>query len=337
MRTCLYFFAALLASIGTSSAHQGHSGLFTNDTVTLKTLLSDTPNMRSAVFKITKDTVLKLYYMKPPLTTKRKKYPAVVWIHGGGWAGGDAKTFFAHAKYFASRGAIGVSIEYRLVKFNGSSVEDCIKDCRSAIRYLREHAEELNIDPEKIVVMGDSAGGHLAACLGTMEGLFDEESDNKKTSPMANAMVLYNPCIDMTVYPLMKNILKDKIQFTEKLDSASIEPVYWEKARKVSPIEYVRSHQPPSLLLHGLDDKVIPSEQSVRFRDAMTKAGNNSQVILLPETRHAFVVPKYTAPEAKVVAAIVEGDKFLVGLGWLSGQPTLRVSSEPAWNGKSKK
>ncbi len=305
----------------------------TTDTVTLKTLLEATPPMQEMVYKTTKDTLLKIYFIKPADAKPGKKYPAIIWVHGGGWTGGTASTFFPHAKYFALRNAVGFSIEYRLVRYGGTGIAECLEDCKSAIRFIREHATELNIDPDKIIVLGDSAGGHLAAALGTIDG-FDDIADDLSISAKPNAMVLYNPCVDMTVYPLVKNIFSNTIQNTKTLDSASITPEQWQLARSFSPISYAKKGQPHCLILHGLDDKVIPCEQSVRFTDAMNKAGNDCKIILLSKTRHAFVVPKYTATEAQVVAAITEGDKYLTSLGYLKGGPTLRVSSVPSWQKK---
>lgn len=301
-----------------------------SDTITLLTLLKDEPKMQEMVYKKTKDTTLKIYYSKPNTAKSGKKYPAIIWIHGGGWTSGTANSFFPHAKYFATRNAVGISIEYRLIKYNGTGLAECLEDCKSAIRFIRAHAKELNIDPDKIIVLGDSAGGHLAACLGTIDG-WDDPADDLRVSAKPNAMVLYNPCVDMTVYPLMKNAIANKVQNIKALDSASIKPEQWDLARTFSPINYVKSGEPHCLILHGLSDKVIPCEQSIRFNDAMKKAGNDCNLLLLPDTRHAFVVPKYTATEKQVVNAIIEGDKYLTSLGYLKGEPSLRVSEVPSW------
>ena len=328
-------FVVVLSAFSSQNASAIRTPLLTKgtDTVTLKTLLEETPPMQEMVYKTTKDTLLKIYYSKPSEAKPGKKYPAIIWIHGGGWTSGTANTFFPHAKYFALRNAVGFSIEYRLVKYGGTGIVECLEDCKSAIRFIRLHAKELNIDLDKIIVLGDSAGGHLAAALGTIDG-FDDSTDNLNISAKPNAMVLYNPCVDMTVYPLVKNIFSNTIQNTKTLDSASITPEQWQLARTYSPISFVKKGQPHCLILHGLDDKVIPCEQSVRFTDAMNKAGNDCKIILLPKTRHAFVVPKYTATEAQVVAAITEADKYLTSLGYLKGEPTLRVSSVSSWQKK---
>ena len=329
MRTFSLFFFFILMVISSSTRANPI------DTVTLRTLLQTTPAMQEMVYKVTKDTTLKIYYSKPVNAKLNKKYPAIIWIHGGGWTSGTANTFFAHAKYFALRGAVGFSIEYRLIKYNGTGMEECMEDCKSVIRFIRAHAKELNIDPDKIIVLGDSAGGHLAAALGVIDG-FDDTTDNLTISAKPNAMVLYNPCVDMTIYPLMKNAIANLVPNIKTVDSISIKPEQWALAKKYSPINYVKANQPPCLILHGLNDKVIPFEQCSHFTDAMNKAGNNCTLMLLPNTRHAFVVPNYTATEDQVVNAICEADKYLTKLGYLKGEPTLRVSDIPSWPPKKK-
>ena len=92
--------------------------------------------------------------------------PCVVFLHGGAWRFGLADSYARHAEYDVSRGAVGVSVEYRLAT-EGRTVHHCIRDCVAAMRYLRENAAALGILPHKICVCGESAGGHLALCLGT--------------------------------------------------------------------------------------------------------------------------------------------------------------------------
>ena len=92
--------------------------------------------------------------------------PCVVFLHGGAWRFGLADSYMKHVKYAVSRGTVGVSVEYRLAT-EGRTVHHCIGDCAAAMRYLRQNAARLGLLPEKICVCGESAGGHLALCLGT--------------------------------------------------------------------------------------------------------------------------------------------------------------------------
>ena len=334
--TKMKFYLIVLLFIGTCASNlQSKSfvpkATHAKVTISLDSLLRG-PAMTEIVIKKIKNDEVKLFYIKPNDNNPVKNRTAVVWIHGGGWTGGITETFFPHARYFASRGAVGFCIHYRLVKADGSvTVGDCLADCKSAIRYIREHAEELGIDPDKIIVAGDSAGGHLASCLGTIDG-FDDQSDNLKSSAVPNAMVLYNPLSDFTTSPFINRIIcgaaldKKPTPESQMPNSEQLE-----LARKLSPLYNVHKNQPPTLVLHGTDDTVILPEQSVQFTEAMKKAGNKCELILFPKTKHAFVCVNWKSPEEEVVNAIVEADRFLISLKYLKGKPTLVISKQPAW------
>lgn len=310
--------------------------LAANQPVEIGSLLQK-PDMKELVYKTVGELKLHIFCLKPESFKAGEKRTAVIWIHGGGWNSGGADAFFPHARYFAARGAIAFSIDYRLLKADGSStLANCVADCKSAIRYIRLHAEELGVDPNKIIVMGDSAGGHLASCLGTVRG-FDDPADNLKISATPNAMVLYNPLSDFTTSPFIKLIIGGAAM-DKKPTPESLIPnlAQLELAKKLSPLFNVHSNLPPTLVLHGMDDKVILPEQSISFSQAMKKAGNTCELILLPNTLHAFVCTHYKASEEEVVAAIRAADKFLIDLKFLSGEPSLVVSQQPAWVPKGK-
>ncbi len=300
--------------------------------VTFSQLLTNN-KMEERIYKVYPDTSLKIYFKRPLTIAKKDLLPAIVWIHGGGWVSGKANSFFSHASYFATRGAVSFSIEYHLIKGN-YSIDNCIADCQNAIRYIRANAAELNVDPARIAVIGDSAGGHLAACTGILNSI-DSKDDNAAISGRANALVLFNPGLDLSVSEWIK-VVTGSEAFKNKSKAENIKPTpqQIEKAKQVSPVFNVHPNQPPTLVMHGLDDKVILPEQSIRFTDKMKKAGNSCKLILLPATRHAFVVANYTASEKVVVNAIVEADKFLTELKFLRGKPTLIVSSPLAWSSR---
>jgi len=300
-------------------------------TISLDSLMRG-PAMKEILIRKTGNEEVKIYYIQPVDKKPVKNRTAVVWIHGGGWTGGITETFFPHARYFAGRGAVGFCIHYRLVKADGSvTVADCLADCKSAIRYIREHAEELGIDTDKIIVAGDSAGGHLASCLGTIDD-FDDPTDHLKISAVPNAMVLYNPLSDFTTSPLINRIIGGAALDKKPTPESQIaNETQIELAKKLSPLFNVRENQPITLIIHGTDDTVILPEQSVRFAKAMKKAGNNCKLILLPNTKHAFVCVNWKATEQEVVSAFLLMDNFLVKQGYLKGKPTLVLSKNPAW------
>lgn len=330
MKFFLRYFILILFAIGLLSQQVKSI----NNEVEIGSLLQ-APAMKELVYKTVEGEHLRMFWIAPDDSKKGLKRTAVIWIHGGGWTGGITETFFPHARYFASRGAVGFCIDYRLLKVDGNAtVADCVADCKSAIRYIRQHAEEFGIDPDKVIVMGDSAGGHLASCMGTLEG-FDDPLDDFKFSAYPNAMVLYNPLSDFTSSVFINRIIGGKALEKKPTPESQVPTAdQIELAKKLSPLYNVHKNQAPCLILHGLDDKVIFPGQSEKFNDAMKQVGNNCSLILLPNTSHAFVCANYKSSEEEVVNAIREGDKFLTSLGFLKGQPSLIVSRIPAWTPK---
>jgi acetyl esterase/lipase len=274
-----------------------------------------------------------LHMFKPADWKTGEHRPAVIWIHGGAWVGGNPQGSLPFGRYLASRGAVSFVITYRKAKPDGPGVADCLADCRSAVRYVRAHAQELGVDPARIAVVGESAGGHLAAALGTLEG-FDHPGDDTSVSGRPDAMVLYNPIVDLTEddwirYAVGGAALADKSS-PRPSDASSVS-----QARALSPLIHVAPGQPSALVVHGRGDKVVRVEQAERFADAMKSAGNRCDLVLYgPEIGHAFAITGYKWPESVVVPAIREADKFLASLGWLKGAPTLTTSDPPAWQNR---
>ncbi len=299
--------------------------------ITLADCLKDTPAPVTKTYKTVNSVPLTLDIFSPADLKPGDKRMAMVLIHGGAWVAGDSKVFYPHARYFASRGAVAISINYRLLTATGPSLGDCLADCKSAIRYIRAHATELGIDPDHVAVLGDSAGGHLAAALGTVAG-FDDPQDDLKISAVPNAMVLCNPIVDMTEGTWIKFVIRGAALDKKPAPEACVPtPDQLKLGRELSPLFQIKPGQPPALLMHGLDDHIVTPDQARQFAKADVEAKNRCDLVLIEGARHAFVLPKYTAPEPMVLDAIRKADQFLVSLGFLIGAPTLELSSPPAW------
>ena len=99
-------------------------------------------------------------------------------------------------------------------------------------------------------------------------------------------------------------------------------------AKSLSPIAFVSSSAAPALLMHGLDDTVVPADGSQCFAEALRESGVPVELVLIPGARHAFILPKYTASEQQVVEAMLVADRFLIKKGYLSGEPKLTISPD---------
>jgi len=239
---------------------------------------------------------------------KKSKKPtaAIVFFFGGGWTGGSPKQFYQQSKYFASRGIVAIAAEYRIKSKHGTTPFDCVEDGKSAIRWVREHAKELNIDPNKIVASGGSAGGHIAVSTSLING-FENETENLSISSAPNAVVLYNPVLDTTE----KGYGHKKVAGREK---------------EISPCHQIKENMPPVLVFHGTKDKTVPFENAKRFTDLMKKAGNECELVAFENQDHGFFNGDFFRKDTGnkyFNATVYKTDVFLKKLGYLKGNPTL--------------
>ena len=207
--------------------------------------------------------------------------PTVIFIHGGGWTGGTKEgRAFAIQPYLAM-GLNVVNVEYRLAKV--ALAPAAVEDCRCALRWVIRNAKQYGIDPQKIVVSGDSAGGHLALTTGFLPGTagLDRQCPGSEDLHVA-AVVNWYGISDVN----------------ELLDGPNMKPyaVTWlgsltnreEIARRVSPLTYVRAGLPPVLTIHGDADPTVPYTQSVRLHKALSDAGVSNELMTVPGGKHGL-------------------------------------------------
>jgi acetyl esterase/lipase len=231
--------------------------------------------MRTVVYKKVGDRELRLHLFEPQGHKASDQRPAVLFFHGGGWTGGAPRRMYPYAAHFAKRGLVGVSVEYRLIdKQAGTNPFDCVKDGRSAVRYLRTHARELGIDPDRIIASGASAGGHVAAGTALFNGV-DEAGEDGKVSSVPNALVLLYPVIDTS---------------KEGYGQAKI-GARWQD---ISPLHQVRRGLPPTLVFHGTADTVTPFQGARAFHQAMQQAGNRCELVAHEGGKHGYLLYERT-------------------------------------------
>ena len=246
---------------------------------------------------------LKLFIDKPSGWAASDKRPAIVFFFGGGWVGGTPTQFVKQSEYLATRGMVGVRVEYRTIpKGDKGPPTICCADAKSAIRFVRAHAAELGVDPNHIAAAGGSAGGHLAAFTGLVDGL-DDPQDDLKISSKPNALVLFNPVFNNGPGQWGHERVSDRFM-------------------EFSPAHHVTKDAPPSIVFLGDSDKLIPVSVIREFEAAMKAAGARCESHIYEKAGHGFFNrdPHFTL-------TLIETDKFLASLGWLQGQPTLNPAS----------
>jgi acetyl esterase/lipase len=228
---------------------------------------SRTPD-KKITYKKTGQADLKLHTFLPPNWKASDKRTAIVFFFGGGWVGGSPSQFYSYSRDLANKGLVAFSAEYRINKKHGTSPFECVEDGKSAVRYIREHAAELGIDPDKIIAGGGSAGGHVAACTGVIDG-FDAEKDYDRASSVPNAMILMNPVIDCSPNGYGYDKLGDRY-------------------KEISPVEHVHSGIAPTLFFHGTADTTVPFENAEDFTAKMKAAGNYCKLVSFEGMNHGF-------------------------------------------------
>jgi acetyl esterase len=260
------------------------------------------------VYKNVDGRELKLYVFKPTDWKADDKRPAIVFFHGGGWTGGSPAAFMRQSEYLASRGMVAVSVQYRLVpKEPATAPFVSMQDAKTAMRWVRSHAAELGIDPERIAAGGGSAGGHLSAFIGLVPG-FDDPADDLKISAKPAALVLFNPFVGFKRSAATDDRVSTRFGPQGQAFLAS------------TPANHVLKDAPPTIIFHGADDAVVPVTQVQSFADEMKKAGARCELVVYPGQQHSFFNRGKSYYET-----VIAMDRFLESLGWLKGPPTMTV------------
>ncbi len=226
---------------------------------------------RRVVYKKASGRELYLHTFEPEGWKPGDQRPCFLVIHGGGWTGSEPRRMYPFADHFARLGMVGISAEYRLRNARrGTTVFDCVEDGRSAVRFVRTNAESLGIDPDKIVVSGGSAGGHVAVGTALFDGV-DAEGESSDVSCVPNALVLLFPVIDTSEAGYGKAKIGDR----------------W---RELSPAHQVRGEVPPTIVFHGTGDTVTPFAGAEAFQKAMREAGNRCELDVHEGGKHGYLM-----------------------------------------------
>ena len=217
-----------------------------------------------------------------------ERFPTFVVFHGGSWAVGEANWHYPDCEYWSRRGMIAVSVDYRLSKRDGVEVPlECVKDAKSAVRFLRKHAAALKVDSDKIVIAGGSAGGQLAAAMATLSAPFTNDACyDLSISCEPNAVILYNP--------------------------------YFRCAPALSPPNFLRPGLPPFITFLGDQDPAISVASLEDFHNQLKAHGGDSEYYVAKGGKHGLCNGRNPRNPFFYWSLELE-DQFLVKHGILSG------------------
>ena len=256
---------------------------------------------KAVVYKKIDQGELNIHIFTPADHTRSDRRPAIVFFFGGGWNGGSPSQFYPHCHYLASRGMVAMSAEYRVKTRHKTSPRECVKDGKSAIRWIRLHASKLGIDPRHLAAGGGSAGGHVAAATATVRG-FNEEGEDRSISCRPNALVLFNP----VYYNGPRGYGYDRVK------------EYW---KDFSPMHNISESTPPTIVFLGTKDKLIPTATAEQYRKLMADKGRRCDLHLYKDQAHGFFNHRN---KKYFTATVIEADRFLASLGYIEGEPTLQ-------------
>jgi acetyl esterase len=271
------------------------------------------PATRIETYKIVDEIQLYLWIFTPKDHQQDDSRPAIVFFFGGGWRSGTPTQFVKHCEYLADRGMVAMVADYRVNSRHGIKANVCVSDAKSAIRWIRQNAKRLGVDPNRIAAGGGSAGGHLAVATATLP-LHDDPADNLSINCQPNALVLYNPVVILSPVPgKWESISKNQADFTARLGA---EP------KTLSPFHHIHSGISPTIIFHGTADTTVPFETLELFCQKMREMGNHCDLIGYMGAKHGFFNHGRNGNGA-FIDTVNKMDVFLVSIGYLSPPPEI--------------
>lgn len=240
------------------------------------------------------DVGLKLDIYRPKAESTKPR-ACVVWIHGGGWQGGNKSSGARLVTPLVATGDyVGVSVGYRLTDVAIWPAQ--IYDCKAAIRYLRANASKLGIDPNKIGVWGGSAGGHLVALLGTSGDVAELEGNLGTTgvSSRVNCVIDYFGPADFLLFGVDSPRLNEPGQPVYKLFGGPLKD-HQSAAKQASPVTFISKDDPPFLIVHGTKDPTVNINQSEQLYNRQKQAGASTLLVRVIDGGHGFASPEISA------------------------------------------
>lgn len=274
------------------------------------------PGTTSEVYRAVGDVELNMYLCNPEGHTADDQRPAIVFFFGGGWRAGSPQQFLPHCRYLAERGMVAAVADYRVASRHGVTADECVKDAKSAVRWLRANADRLGIDPDRIAAGGGSAGGHLAAATATLPG---HDPDPEGPSAAPNALVLFNPA---TVLAPVDGDPMPTEEERERFEALARR--FGAEAESMSPYHHLREGLPPTIMFHGSADETVPHSTADRFCLGLRKHRARCDFVSYHDQGHGFFNFGRGEGEEKnkwYDDTVSRMDGFLYSLEWLDPKP----------------
>ena len=246
---------------------------------------------KNVIYRTVNGRQLQLEVVRP-IQPASDRLPAVLYIHGGSWHHGNycqglplLKPLVATGKYIA------FSVEYRFAQHKPFPAQ--IHDCKAAVRFIRANAEKFGVDPNRIGVFGHSAGGHLAALLGTSSGVKELEGKGENLDQSSEVQCVINNYGPGDIVALLESnkTIPYIINATRKLIDGPLKEKR-DVAIQASPVTYADKNDPPMLIFQGDIDRIVPFEHSAALHAAIQKAGGRSDLIVVKGHGHGFPFEK---------------------------------------------
>lgn len=263
------------------------------------------------IYKTVDDLNLQLWIFNPTDFKETDSRPAIVFFFGGGWRKGTPTQFVPHCKYLADRGMIAMVADYRVRNRHKTLAPRCVEDAKSAVRFIRQNANRLGIDPERIAAGGGSAGGHLAAATATLPD-FDDPADDWSVSAKPNALVLFNPAVIMATVPNLWNVNPTKEAELKERTGVELE--------SISPYHHIRPGVGPTIIFHGIDDSTVPYKTVELYRKKMREKENRCELVGYFGQGHGFFNYDRNSNGA-FIDCVRKMDAFLCSIGYLELPP----------------
>lgn len=245
-------------------------------------------------YKEIDDFNLEMHLFLPKPEDFKGQRPTIVQFHGGSWSKGKPDWFFSTAEAYAKEGWVVAVVDYRIKGKQGTYPFEAVKDAKSAIRWLREHAKKYNINPNKIIATGNSAGGHLSLATVLIEN-WNESTDNLKTDAKPNVVI-----VNSGVYDLTGN---ENRWITENYKNKAI-------VKEISPNHLLKKSATKMLLIHGDNDRNCPYESAQYFYTEMKALGNTIELHTIKDAEHLIWYGKHAPEVTKVTNAYIKTLNF---------------------------